>query len=103
MQNDLISRSALLEELNIWLCSLDPVGDSGLRTALESVSEAVSDAPSVDAEPVRHGRWEVGNSDFGWAEDINCSECGSMYTFFKKPNYRPNCGSKMDAELEYDE
>ena len=49
--------------------------------------EAIDYAPSIDAEPVRHGRWEHG---------MRCSGCGQVDT--TKPNYCPNCGAKMDAE-----
>lgn len=69
----------------------------------ELFKKLVDDAPTIDAEPVRHGRWKAGNSEFGWAEDIDCSECGSMYNFFKKPNYCPNCGAKMGAEVQHDQ
>ena len=31
-----------------------------LRPALKSIREFVNNRPAVDAEPVRHGRWEHG-------------------------------------------
>lgn len=104
MNNDLISRSALLEEVNRTFDAF--IRDAYFSAACDAmrarnaVNHMLNDAPAVDAEPVRHGRWEVGKSDFGWAEDIDCSECGSMYSFFKKPNYCPNCGARMDGGAE---
>ena len=53
--------------------------------------------PRVDAEPVRHGRWEyVGGNLYrcsicheGMADDDNI--------LTGKENYCPNCGAKMDG------
>ena len=56
-------------------------------------------APTVEAEPVQHGRWiEI------WGGDYECSLChsifenGGSYKYilhcFK---YCPNCGAKMDG------
>lgn len=67
-------------------------------------SEAVSDferivdsMPTIDAEPVRHGRWEE-----PYPLDIydcyKCSCCGDTYD--RTWNFCPNCGAKMDGEIE---
>ena len=49
-------------------------------------------APTIDAAPIRHGRWiDCSN---GWM----CSEC-NMDNTYDKP-YCPNCGAKMDLEDE---
>ena len=50
--------------------------------------ELVKEAPTIDAEPVRHGRWEHG---------MQCPYCKQIDT--AKPNYCPNCGAKMDEEV----
>ena len=61
----------------------------------------VEDAPTVDAVPVKHGRW-IDNKDsiIGEIIERNCSLCGQRTTglydhFFP---YCPNCGAKMDGE-----
>lgn len=47
-------------------------------------------APAVDADPVRHGRWEHG---------MHCPYCGQVD--LAKPNYCPNCGAKMmDGDVD---
>ena len=46
---------------------------------------AINESPTIDAEPVRHGRW---------VEGIACSECRQVD--LSKPNYCPNCGAKMN-------
>lgn len=49
------------------------------------------DEPTVDAVPVRHGKWEV------TPVYIKCSECGESFMLIPQ-NYCPNCGARMDAE-----
>ena len=58
-------------------------------------------SPTVDAEPVRHGKWTRENNYGIW----KCSECGCKINrrYPLKGNiwnyyYCPNCGAKMDAE-----
>ena len=55
-------------------------------------------APTVDAEPIRHGHWskemvsykdQYGDFHFGY----ECSRCKSIVN---KGNYCPKCGAKMD-------
>ena len=48
-------------------------------------------APTIDAEPVRHGKWTV------TPVYIKCSECGESFMLIPQ-NYCPNCGARMDAE-----
>ena len=56
--------------------------------------------PTVDAKPVRHGKW-LCDDDFD--ENGICSEC--MYDSYEPVGYVrdewkycPHCGAKMDAE-----
>ena len=53
-------------------------------------------APTVDAVPVRHGRWET-NSDR--PDSLICSICKCGFDMWKHDphNYCPNCGAKMDG------
>ena len=53
----------------------------------------VDSQPTVDAEPVRHGKW----IEYPAADGMNqCSECGVLR--FGESNYCPNCGARMDEE-----
>lgn len=61
--------------------------------------DIIKNAPAADVQPVKHGRWEQ--------EDILpklwrvCSCCG--YTArrnYKKYQYCPNCGARMDEETQ---
>lgn len=95
MDNDLISRSALYKAWD----ALDETQDANLL--IDAMIKAAQDAPAVDAEPVRHGRWVL-NKRFG---DYECSECGhgdvTIISIRKLDMmFCPNCGAKMDAEVK---
>ena len=62
----------------------------------------INNAPTVDAEPVKHGKWVD-----KCVRDWRCSECNCEiqkirhvdgYCYNDLPNYCPNCGAKMDEE-----
>ena len=63
-------------------------------------AEMLDEQPTVDAEPVRHGKWLCTDDLY---EVAYCSECkydadepwGLVIERFK---YCPNCGAKMDAQ-----
>ena len=55
------------------------------------------DAPTIEAEPVKHGKWIIKNNIYPV-----CSECGKLSDYecdgtHKRSLYCPNCGAKMDA------
>ena len=65
-------------------------------------AKQIADAPTVDAVEVVHGRW------LGWGKSGTptyenygtCSVCGEdaeIYTEHR--NYCPNCGAKMDEDI----
>lgn len=112
MNNDLISRSALVDEFrarkmtdavpNYDRATVD-VKDALCQYA-QLTKELLFAAPAVDAEAVRHGRW----GRFGKTRHrIVCSACKFPTPFKKqangyhlawKSNYCPNCGVKMEQE-----
>ena len=57
----------------------------------------LQEAPTIEAEPVRHGRWET-HSDR--PDSLICSVCKCGFDMWKHDphNYCPNCGAKMDKE-----
>lgn len=74
----------------------------------DALAAVVENAPTIEAEPVRHGYWiecDYKHMEHGFIEtDVNgglcCSECR---TGFKKSELRiklhcPNCGAKMDGD-----
>lgn len=54
-------------------------------------------APTIDAEPVRHGHWV--NGHVAWNHYRRCSECGKVFSNSSKTNYCSNCGAKMMDEV----
>lgn len=123
MNNDLISRSALIENYGRFLAraSIDPI----IRAFMTSVMCTVDNAPAVDVvpmdfhercmelevkkriaaektarqcienyEPVRHGKWDA---EYEYEDFIRafCSVCGEESKYMYK--FCPNCGAKMDG------
>ena len=76
------------------------LGKSGGRTMamiLAALKAMVANAPTVDAAPVVHGRWDKCG---------NCSACGKnfydgidadIWSCYEPP-FCPNCGAKMNKE-----
>lgn len=58
------------------------------------VCGVIDDAPTVDAEPVKYGRWITDDSKIYLRH--KCSECGNE-VILKYP-YCENCGAKMDLK-----
>lgn len=102
MNDDLISRRALLTEYNDFKDMDCPSGHTVTADYMIELAEA---APAVDAEVVRHGRWELiartyaehGLYRHTTSELYRCSECGLRAA--KKYPYC-HCGAKMDAEVQ---
>jgi hypothetical protein len=73
----------------------------GLQNAIdEYFPQIIDNAPTVEAEPVKHARWEQCCNLMG--EYFKCSECGykaEVPTCMGEPIYIfcPNCGAKMDG------
>lgn len=65
----------------------------GMEGGVENVMKCIDEAPTVDAEPVRHGKW----IEYPTADGMNqCSACGVLR--FGESNYCPNCGARMDED-----
>ena len=107
--SDLISRSAMLEALDererITRKRVPDLQDDELRPTLKSIREFIANRPTVDAEPVRHGTWEMRRAtikkDFVTFTGTypTCSLCGHVeYGVDKSTPYCPGCGAKMDGD-----
>lgn len=68
------------------------------------VYKSIENAPTIEAEPVRHGRWVAERCNHKpsrcknpekWVK-YKCSECGYS-NGRKRGNFCPNCGAKMDG------
>lgn len=97
MENDLISRSALMDKIKQ---DGDPFGLQNVtpNDVYAFAIAAVETAPAADAAKVVHGRWLYA----GLFDDFaKCSVCGVMeFPIFEahRHHYCFNCGAKMDLE-----
>ena len=67
-----------------------------------AVTNMIGDAPTIEAEPVRHGYWENAN---GRPKTYirKCSVCGKEAYFCGRGcsyKFCPNCGAKMEGESD---
>jgi hypothetical protein len=96
--SDLISRSALLKN-KVFLCG-GFIGDEyakGYMEALDNVEEVINNAPTVEAKPVVHGKWNIGSKP-------RCSVCGKSalreydrddWLSYVPSDFCPHCGADM--------
>ena len=68
------------------------------KWSMYDVASAINSVPNADVAPVRHGRWRT-HSDR--PDSLICSVCKCGFDMWKHDphNYCPNCGAKMDGEL----
>lgn len=102
----LIDADALTYEI------LSEYGADGGTEDVNTICGMVINAPTIDAEPVKHGEWinkdtihdEKAKVITEWQE-AQCSSCGKWHTtpymyYFDHFNYCPNCGAKMKGTEE---
>lgn len=99
MNNDLISRSALIAAIktNSQLFMMDKILPIGKQNASTK-------PPAVDAEPVRHGEWSNyrinGYDGLHPVYETQCSLCGGYARFTYR--FCPHCGARMDRGTDGD-
>lgn len=93
--SDLISREKLKDDIAVLLERNDKLIDEWLANCIDDV---IDEQPTVDA--VKHGHWVDDNTNYYYA---NCSICGyeiDIHVNRGYHNYCPNCGARMDEEVE---
>ena len=62
--------------------------------SLSDFYQAINESPTIEAEPVRHGRWieKIGRAKCSVCADECWADSAMEYS------YCPNCGAKMDLE-----
>lgn len=95
----LIDADALMKEFAEFVKESNNSDFADVPTWNDAVS-LLGSAPTVEAEPVRHGRWIESDSPGDCC--YRCSECGFMRDAYLLDigNYCPKCGAKMDGEIE---
>lgn len=96
--NDLISREEALKVVNAYDYRGFTVEQ--VKTITDGCAEEISRLPTVDAVPVRHGKWIKGDYACG-DNEWKCSVCGETEwcgsaNWMKFCMY---CGAKMDEEV----
>lgn len=93
----LIDADALTDEVDKYIYRITggskrklKVGESAIIADIKAHIEL---SPTIDAEPVRHGKWTV------TPIYIKCSECGESFMLIPQ-NYCPNCGARMYDTVE---
>ena len=110
----LLNKTAELEAVALeQVAKSEPLADihpsewhrwSGILQERTAFKYDLMDAPTVDAEPVKHGHWEW--NDYGGFGNYHCTICKYIpYGKFSRkfsPDYMycPRCGAKMDEVSE---
>ena len=113
-----IERDAARECIHKWLADIFGIDNPEL-TVLDKRINAIPAANVVARDcydrllaendglrkerPVRHGRWIVSRTDYGWngAEfptHCKCGQCGREVPYQDRDNYCPTCGALMDKD-----
>ena len=84
-----------IENLKNVIPEADMFGFGVVRGIKKAVNELL-DAPNIEAEPVRHGKWIKFHDELS-----KCSLCNyPTYTRWNQTDYCPNCGAKMEGKNE---
>ena len=96
----LIDADALIPQMESDASEIeDPIASMFTYAAINDIKHA----PTVEAEPVRHGHWEFGENEYG-DDGYYCSACHGHVVwkydtesidFIKEYNYCPFCCAKM--------
>ena len=66
--------------------------------------EAVINTPAADVQLVKHGKWERINPEHALIGKYRCSLCRKSHMMNRTEvtnfQYCPNCGAKMDGDLD---
>ena len=89
----IIDADAVIERLN-KVCLTDDYLFMALKQGIDHAIAVINEAPTIDAEPVKHGRWlpQIVLGTKAW----DCSECKTLGS----PHWKrcPICEAKMDGE-----
>ena len=102
----LIDADALIEKAECLFKDLNSIEDYIYNHGVGDSITIIEFAATIEAEPVKHGRWIVVSDGYGngdaTAHICECSECKDTIWVYKKAtrrwNYCPNCGAKMNTE-----
>lgn len=73
------------------------LGQTDVVKTEHRIIDMLNRMPTVDAVPVRHGKWENTRPDAPMFGFYYCSLCGRKRTS-PQDKYCPNCGARMDED-----
>lgn len=88
----LIDADVTLKHIDEYYDLLKRMGkpSRGMTAVMQNIKTIVNSLQTVDAVPMRHGKW----IEYPIADGMNqCSVCGVLR--FGNSNYCPNCGARM--------
>lgn len=96
--NDLISKRELRKTFAEYCPGDCSSCDYCSATVGKLFCALIDDSPVIDAEPVRHGNWEIINRN-----EAQCTKCKMIRNISNQTgwNYCPKCGAKMDLEVQH--
>lgn len=104
----LIDKDKIKDMLLAWGKELseNPNAESDIQIdMIRQFYNAVEDFPTIEAEPVKHGRWMLLPNRTAPSKLFRCSECGNVteHEYFSRNGYYPfckDCGARMDEPPE---
>lgn len=99
---DLISRKEFEKALfMVGRMYVGGLADENRYLQEQRVYELLREAPSVEAEPIRHARWVIERWSSGYIKRCNCSNCGNHpKDAYAPPKFCDNCGAHMDEPIK---
>lgn len=77
-------------------------GPDAVKYVVREVVDILDEAPTIDAEPVRHGRWEYQYNDSICSACGYVNRCEPITRYRNDSPYCPSCGAKMDGGKDND-
>lgn len=100
---DLIDRAALFSDIDETVVISGRINTNAEMRGANKIIDRIKAAPTIDAEPVKHGGW-IMQEDYCDDEYFECSSCKEHFYFLTgRPEtngylFCPYCGAKMDGE-----
>lgn len=113
--DDLIDRDILMAKMLLQHEDYHRQGATDMALGYGSAICDVKQAPAVDAEPVKRGRWIERHHTYSDEEapieewqSAKCSVCGKYHTtpymyYFTDYHFCPHCGAKMEGKDDDDQ
>ena len=95
----LIDADALIEKYTVVIRK---TADEKLKTEIAVLLKDIEEQPTVDAEPVRHGKW-IDMGDYWKCSECMCTQLKKIPTVYgditlEESKYCPYCGAKMEKD-----